>query len=97
MWNMLYSWPTIQNQIILLIAIIVPTQTTYFLFICFFQVQLQNKSKEETQSSKGFSPHQQHITKCFTIGEQSSRNAHYQFVAVSFSITTCHKTHLQTG
>lgn len=56
MWNMLYSWPTIQNQIILLIAIIVPTQTTYFLFICFFQVQLQNKRKEETQSLKAF-PH----------------------------------------
>lgn len=51
-WNMLYLWPTIQNQIILPIAIIVPTQTTYFLFICFFQVQLQKRK----QSLKAF-PH----------------------------------------
>lgn len=56
LWNTLHSWPTIQNQIILLIAIIVPTETTYFLFICFFQVQLRNKSREETQSLKAFSP-----------------------------------------
>lgn len=48
LWNTLHSWPTVQNQIILLIAIIVPTETTNFLFICFFQVQLRNKSREET-------------------------------------------------
>lgn len=56
-WNMLYLWPTIQNQVILLIAIIVPTQTTCFLFICFFQVQLQKRKHRV----KGFFPHQQHL------------------------------------
>lgn len=86
-WN-LCLWPTIQNQIILLIAIIVPTQTTYFLFICFFQVQLQ-KRKHRVQ--RLFPVSAALVAKWFITEKCSGRNAHSQFVAISFSGTNLSK------